>query len=92
MKYDDLALDNNIVRIEEWRDVPTYEKLNVYYCVKLFLGCLIGSWEAYKGLEYYLLWRKENNNKYKEFWENESNITFNSDKTRYLTMCLERIK
>lgn len=92
MKYDGLVIDNNITRIEEWRDVPTYEKLNVSYCAKLFLSCLIGSHEAYKYLEDYLLWRKENNNKYKEFWENESKITFNHDKTRYLTMCLKRIE
>ena len=82
-----LILDK-IVSMEMWSPVPVYQKLDVGYYIKICLGCLIGDTESAKELKYYLKNREENNKKYKEFWEDTSNIKFNKNKTQYLVMKL----
>lgn len=91
MNFNDLTVCN-IRRVQLWCDVPVYEKLNIIYCIELLLGCLIGSFEAYNGLKNYLELRKRNNEKYKKFWSDTTNVTFNEDKTQYVCMHLENIK
>lgn len=91
MNFNDLTVCN-IKKVELWCDVPEYEKLNIVYCIKLLLGCLIGSFEAYNGLKDYLELRERNNKKYKDFWSDTSNVTFNEDKTQYVCIHLENIK
>lgn len=78
----------NVQSIQMWSPVPTYEKLDIGYCAKMGAGCLIGSFEAMDGLKNYLNNRKRNNEKYKDFWSDTSNVKFNNDKTQYLCMIL----
>ena len=82
----------NIKHVEMWSPVPTYEKINISYCIKMGLGCLMGSFEAIDGLKDYLANRKKNNKKYKDFWSDTSLIKFNDDKTQYVCMQLNTIK
>lgn len=83
MNTNNFVIDN-IKSIEMWMPTPTYEKLDISYCIHAFLYCLLGSREAANQLEYYLQRRKENNEQYKKFWSNASNVKFNDDKSRYL--------
>lgn len=82
----------NVQDIQMWSPVPTYEKLDIGYCVKMGFGCLIGSFEAMNGLKSYLVSRKKNNKKYKAFWSDTSNVKFNDNKTQYICMYLDTIK
>ena len=82
----------NIKNVQMWCPVPTYEKLDIIYCIKMSLGCLIGSFESMNGLKIYLNKRKRNNEKYKKFWSDTSNVKFNHNKTQYLLMHIDTVK
>lgn len=83
---------NNIKEVQIWEEVPTYEKLDILFCIKMLSASLIGSIEARNGLCSYLKSRKRNNKKYKDFYNDTSNTTFNEDGTKYISMHLHDVK
>ena len=83
---------SNVREMQLWANVPTYEKLNITYCIKLGFCSLFGSFEAINGLKNYLAYIRNKNKKYKEFWKDTSNIKFNKDKSQYLCMYLNNIQ
>lgn len=83
MNIDKFKIDK-ISKIEIWDKTPICQKLDYLYCAKLFFGSLLGSHDLAKELESYLEQRKENNEKYKKFWSDTTNIRFNKNKKEYL--------
>lgn len=71
-----------VISMEMWYPVPVYHKIDLFYCVKLIVLSFISSRFADE-LDFYLEERSKNNKKYKEFWADTSNITFNNDMTQY---------
>lgn len=78
----DWAIDG-ISKMEMWCPVPHYEKLNIRYVLSLLPSCIMFN-EKTSRLLLYLEDRKRNNEKYKEFWNDTSNVIFNDDKSEYL--------